>query len=77
MRLRQSLISSLAKKVAHSLFLNDFLSICSEKAELLIVLAGRRERCSEPARIIDLETLRIAAGRRGRNRKGYSLRLVT
>ena len=45
------------------------------RTELLIVLGGRRERCSEPARIIDLETLRVAAGRQGRNRKGYSLRL--
>ena len=69
-------MSTLGNKVAQSLFHIDYSSQSSEKAEPLIVFVGRGERSREAARIIDFETLRIAAGRQGQNRKGYPLRLV-
>jgi hypothetical protein len=60
----------------HSLFQIECYIHFREKAEQLIVLVARGERCREAARIIDVKVLLIAAGRQGRNHKRYALSLV-
>jgi hypothetical protein len=60
----------------HSLIHIDHYIHFTEKAEPLIVLVARGERCREAARIIDVKVLLIPAGRQGRNRKRYALRLA-
>jgi hypothetical protein len=60
----------------HSLIHIDHYIHFTEKAEPLIVLVARGERCRKAARIIDVKVLLIAAGRQGRNRKRYALSLV-
>jgi hypothetical protein len=64
---------SLGNPVAHSLFHFDCSRKCTEKAHHSIVLFRCGERCREAAHIIDLQVLRIAAGRQGWNHKGYVL----